>query len=157
MTRRNLELVEPLRAGEARGATDGTLLSVLDRAVTPMGGRLLRRWILAPLLDPQQIWRRQDSVAELVDAPSVRAALRERLGGLSDRERLAGKVGTGRAGPRDLLGLLRSLAQLPGVCDALAAAQAPLLAELGGELDPLADVHALLARGLADDPPLSVG
>jgi DNA mismatch repair protein MutS len=152
MTRRNLELTEPLRSGEE----GGTLLAVLDQAVTPMGGRLLRRWILSPLVEPAQIWRRQDAVAELVEGPEARRALRDRLGRLSDLERLAGKVGTGRAGPRDLLGLARSLAELPGVRDALAAARAPLLVDLAGELDTLADVHAQLASGLADDPPLAI-
>ena len=151
MTRRNLELVEPLRAGDE----GGTLLAVLDEASTPMGGRLLRRWILSPLLEPAEIWRRQDAVRELVETPDMRRALRDRLAKSSDLERLAGKIGTGRVTPRDLLGLARSLAQLPGVRDAAAGAEAALLVELGA-LDPLADTQSLLGRALADDPPLAL-
>ena len=152
MTRRNLELVEPLRSGEE----GGTLLAVLDEAVTAMGGRLLRRWILSPLVDTGQIWRRQDAVRELVEAPDTRRALRERLSRLSDLERLAGKLGTGRVGPRDLLGLGLSLAALPGVRAALSEAAAALLVDLAGELDAMEDVCSLLGRALAGDPPLAL-
>jgi DNA mismatch repair protein MutS len=152
MTRRNLELVEPLRGGEQ----GGTLLDVLDRAVTAMGGRLLRRWILRPLVDAPEIWRRQNAVGELVERPDRRRALRECLGRVSDLERVAGKVGTGRVTPRDLAGLARSLAQVPAVVEAVAGAAAALLDELGGGLDPLADVQTLLARALADEPPAAL-
>ena len=152
MTRRNLELVEPLRAGEE----GGTLLAVLDGAATAMGGRLLRSWILHPLVAAPQIWRRQEAVAELVERAEVRRALRDRLARLGDLERLAGKVGTGRVGPRDLLGLTRSLAQLPGVREALSGSTAPLLVDLGGELDVMEDVHSLLDRAVAEDPPLAL-
>ncbi|MSR36123.1 MAG: DNA mismatch repair protein MutS, partial [Gemmatimonadetes bacterium] len=102
------------------------------------------------------IWARQDAVLELVESPETRRALRDRLGRLSDLERLAGKVGTGRAGPRDLLGLARSLAELPEVRAAVVEARAPLLIDLGSRLDPLDDLHSRLARGLADDPPLAI-
>ena len=152
MTRRNLELVEPLRAGEQ----GGTLLAVLDEAATAMGARLMRRWILNPLLDAPEIWRRQDAVRELVERPELRRGIRDRLAGLSDLERLAGKLGTGRATPRDLSGLARSLARLPELCDQLASAEAALLAELCGALDPLADVRDRLERALGDDPPLAL-
>jgi DNA mismatch repair protein MutS len=149
MTRRNLELVEPLRPGEE----GGTLLGVLDEAVTPMGGRLLRSWLLRPLVDPEAIWHRQEAVAELVERPDRRRTLRERLARVSDLERVAGRLGTGRAGPRDLQGLVRSLEQLPSVCADAAACAAPLLAGIGAGLDPLEDVLALLRAALADDPP----
>ncbi len=89
MTRRNLELVEPLRAGEE----GGTLIWVLDETVTAMGARALRRWILNPLVDAEEIWRRQEAVAELFDDPDSRARLRDALGRMTDLERLAGKVG----------------------------------------------------------------
>ena len=153
MTRRNLELVEPLRAGEQ----GGTLLSVLDEAVTAMGGRMIRRWILSPLVEAPEVWRRQEAVRELVERPELRRALRERLGRLSDLERLAGRLGTGRVTPRDLLGLVRSLAELPRMLEELAGAEAPMLAELSGTLDPLADVHNRIALALSDDPPPALG
>jgi len=152
MTRRNLELVEPLRPGEE----GGTLLAVLDDTVTAMGGRLLRRWILEPLVVAEDIWARQEAVRELVEAPELRDELRGALRGVRDLERLAGKVGTGRVAPRDLLGLRRSLERLPRVREAASTATAPLLVELGAELDCLEDLHQHLGEALADDPPATL-
>lgn len=152
MTRRNLELVEPLRSGEA----GGTLLGVLDEAMTSMGARLLRQWVLRPLLEPRAIWDRQEAVGELVADPTRRRALREALSPIADLERLAGKLGTGRASPRDLAGLARSLAALPAVRAASHDAETELLARIGGELDLLDDVTDLLARALADPAPLTL-
>lgn len=152
MTRRNLELVEPLRAGEQ----GGTLLSVLDRAVTAMGGRLLRRWILRPLVDVDAIARRQQAVAEFVGDAGLRDALREQLASVHDLERLAGKIGTGRVTPRDLLGLGRSLARLPAVRAAVEGAEAPLLRELVEALDLLDDVQELLARAIHPEAPIAL-
>jgi DNA mismatch repair protein MutS len=152
MTRRNMELVEPLRSGEE----GGTLLDVLDDTVTAMGARLLRRWVLEPLVTPQGIWRRQDGVAELVDDPALRASIRTSLGGVSDLERLAGKVGTGRAAPRDLLGLRRSLERLPAVREAGSGAGADIVLELCGEMDCLEDLGALLARAIDEEAPAAL-
>jgi DNA mismatch repair protein MutS len=152
MTRRNLELTEPLRRGEE----GGTLLAVLDRAVTAMGGRLLRRWTLEPLVSAAEIWARQDAVAAFFDAPEIRTRVRTVLADMSDLDRLSGKLGTGRAGPRDLVALRRSLELLPAVRGAVAAAASPLLRELAGGLDVLDDVSDLLARALASDPPAAL-
>jgi len=149
MTRRNLELVEPLRT-DAEGCT---LLAVLDDTVTAMGARLLRRWILNPLVDAAEIWRRQNAVQVLADLPDARRVLRERLSRLSDLERLAGKVGSGRVSPRELTGLARSLGQLPAVQDALAGTDDHLLRDLAGELDPMEDLRVLLEKALAPEPP----
>src|SRR5690606_24041137 len=97
MTRRNLELTDPLRpldlASDPRSDRKVTLLAVLDRAVTAMGGRLLRRWILEPLVRAPEIWRRQEAVGAFVDVPELRARARELLRDVSDLERLAGKLG----------------------------------------------------------------
>ncbi|MEQ1855663.1 MAG: DNA mismatch repair protein MutS [Longimicrobiales bacterium] len=153
MTRRNLELTEPLRRGEDRGERQATLLSVLDRAVTPMGGRLLRRWTLEPLLSVQEIWARQDAVAGFFDAPETRARFRGVLADMSDLDRLSGKLGTGRVGPRDLAALRRSLDLLPAVRGSVAAGASTLLQELADGLDGLDDVRDLLSRALAEDPP----
>src|SRR5437899_2450566 len=115
MTRRNLELVEPLRPGTA-GAT---LLEVLDRTVTPMGARLLRRWLLAPLVDPAAINARLDAVAVLADDTRGRDRLREALDGVRDLERLAGRAALGRATPRELGALRDSIRRLPDARAAL--------------------------------------
>src|SRR6185503_1781638 len=100
MTRRNLELVEALRAGEV--AAPVTLLAVIDRTLTPMGGRLLRRWLLAPLVDPAAINARLDAVQVLVGDSRGRDRLRAALDGVRDLERLAGRAALGRANPREL-------------------------------------------------------
>ncbi len=161
MTRRNLELVEPLRAG-AKGIT---LLEVLDRTVTPMGARLLRRWLLSPLRDPESIARRLDAVAAAVQAPLPRAAARDALDGVRDLERLAGRAAAGRATPRELGALRDSMLRLPSVRDGLIAlsasggpspppaARPSLLSELLTDLDLLADLSAELSAGLSDRPP----
>ncbi len=149
MTRRNLELVEPLRAGEE----GGTLVEVLDETVTAMGARLLRRWILRPLVHPPAIWRRQEAVAELHGSRELRTALRTELGGIRDLERLAGKIGTGRVTPRELRALGASLERLPALAAAGSEAQADLLRELTVELDTLDDLAARIARAISDDPP----
>ena len=111
MTRRNLELVESLRGSD----TSGTLLAVLDRTVTPMGARLLRQWLLAPLVDRTAIDLRLATVGALVRDASARDALRTALDGVRDVERLGGKTAAGRATPRELAALGASLARLPEV------------------------------------------
>lgn len=152
MTRRNLELVEPLRPGQE----GGTLLAVLDDTVTAMGARLLRRWVLEPLVVAEEIWRRQDAVAELHGQPRLRGHVREALKGISDMERLAGKVGTGRVAPRDLAALRRSLERLPALREAGAGAASPLLRDLTTGLDCLEDLAEVLASALSDDPPATL-
>ncbi len=158
MTRRNLELVEPLRAG-ARGVT---LLETLDRTVTPMGARLLRRWLLSPLRDPDAIAHRLDAVETALVRPGGRERIRELLEGVRDLERLASRAAAGRATPRDLAALRDSLLRLPDVraaLDDLAAPDAPHpapYAELQAACDPLDDLAARLAAALADRPPATL-
>ncbi len=115
MTRRNLELVEPLRAG-VRGVT---LLETLDRTMTPMGARLLRSWILSPLRDPARIEARLEAVGALVDRGSLRADLRAALDGVRDVERLAARAAAGRANPREMGALRDSFLRLPHVATAI--------------------------------------
>jgi len=140
MTRRNLELVEPLRSG-AEGAT---LLETIDRTLTPMGGRLLRRWLLAPLVDPAAIDARLDAVETLLKDGRGRERLREALDGVRDLERLAGRAALGRATPRELGALRDSIQRLPDVAGAHT---------LSLTLDLLADLGAELARALVERPP----
>ena len=152
MTRRNLELIEPLRSDEE----GGTLLDVLDLSVTAMGGRLLRRWILEPLVLPDEIWQRLDAVRDFVEHPELRERLRNALSEITDLERLAGKIGTGRVAPRDLLGLRRSLERLPTIRALGAEAEAEMITDLCGGLDCLEEVHDLLGRAISDEPPAAL-
>ena len=159
MTRRNLELVESMRGGEA----SGTLLRVLDRTLTPMGARLLRQWLLAPLVECGPIEARLGAVAALEDA-LVREAMREALDGVRDIERLGGKAAAGRASPRELRALGDSMMRLPLVRSALDRARAAALGE--GEAafgrhvsqwDACDDLCAELRRMLVDRPPVAIG
>ncbi|HZS62612.1 MAG TPA: DNA mismatch repair protein MutS [Gemmatimonadaceae bacterium] len=146
MTRRNLELVESLR-GEAAG----TLLDVLDRTSTPMGARLLRQWIVAPLSDRAAINARLDRVEALANDSLARAALREALDGVRDVERLAGKVAAARATPRELRALGDSLSHLPEVCAAAARVG------LADPWDICDDVAAKVTHLLVERPPVAIG
>ena len=158
MTRRNLELVESMRGGE----TSGTLLGVLDRTLTPMGARLLRQWLLAPLVDRVQIESRLAAVTALGDT-LVRAALREALDGVRDIERLAGKTAAGRASPRELRSLGDSVARLPAVEAALkraltgAETKANSFARHAESWDSCADISDEILRTLVDRPPVTIG
>jgi DNA mismatch repair protein MutS len=161
MTRRNLELIEPLRAG-ARGCT---LLETIDATVTPMGGRLLRQWLLSPLRDPAAINARLDAVEVMVDDARGRGRLREGLDGVRDLERLAGRAAAGRATPRELGSLRDSFQRLPDVAGALAAfggstlpagGHSGALAEADDELDLLADLSSQLSLALADRLPATL-
>jgi DNA mismatch repair protein MutS len=157
MTRRNLELVEPLRTG-ARGVT---LLETLDRTTTPMGARLLRSWVLSPLRDPTEINRRLDAVAIAVERPVARGAARDALDGVRDLERLAGRAAAGRANPRELGALRDSFRRLPDVARGLAELGSGLedrhpFPRLLAELDRLEDLVSELEAALEDRPPVNL-
>jgi DNA mismatch repair protein MutS len=156
-TRACLELVANQRGGDTqRERTRGTLLEALDRTRTPMGGRLLRDWLLAPLRRLAPIQERQDAVAELLDARRTRERVREELGSVLDIERLAAKVSTGRASPRDLVALAGSLARVPALKQQLADARGARLCSLRDALDPLAELSRRMLGMLVDAPPLAV-
>ncbi len=150
---RNLELVERLAGGPADGAT---LLGVLDRTVTPMGRRLLRFWVLHPLLETAEIRARQEAVGELARRPLFREGLRAGLRGVVDVERLAVRTAREQCGPRELAALGASLRALPEALGALAGCGAPLLRALLDEADPMVDVGEALGRALVDQPPAAV-
>jgi DNA mismatch repair protein MutS len=159
MTRRNLELVESMRGGDA----SGTLLRVLDRTLTPMGARLLRQWLLAPLVERIPIEARLSAVAALGDS-LVREAMRESLDGVRDIERLAGKAAAGRASPRELRALGDSMARLPLVRSALDRALEAALGEgdaaFGKHIsgwDGCGDLCQEIGRTLVDRPPVAIG
>ncbi len=152
MTRRNLELVEPLMPDLSRAC----LLSVLDRTTTPMGARLLRDWVLRPLLDEEELWTRQRGVAELFEAPEVLAGLRSALSRIRDLDRLATKIGSGRAAPREVLGLGQSIRQLPAVVGAGATFESKVLSGLLADLDTLDDVDTRITNAISGDAPASL-
>jgi DNA mismatch repair protein MutS len=153
MTRRNLELLDPLRAG-AKGTT---LLETIDRTMTPMGARLLRAWLLSPLRDPDAINRRLDAVEVLVTRSAERAAARTSLDGVRDQERLGGRAAAGRATPREMAALRDSLERLPLVGQAMASLEKSSGSELLGHLlkrfDPLDNLESELGKALAERPP----
>jgi len=147
-----LELFERTQDRSARGS----LLSTLDRTSTPMGARMLRQWLLRPLLDIEGISRRHDAVAALVAEPARRAALRQELGGIGDLERLSSRAALGVAHARDLTGLRGFLGCLTALRDSLAGLSAPLLATLGEDITSLPALHKLLEDALEDEPPLTL-
>ena len=154
MTRRNLELVESLRGAD----TSGTLLAVLDRTMTPMGTRLLRQWLLAPLIDRERIDLRLDAVSALVNDAGVRDALRTVLDGVRDVERLGTKAVAGRATPREMAALGLSLARLPEVeAAATRLGGAGVIARLMRQWDGCAEIAVSVRTTLVERPPLQLG
>ncbi len=143
-TRRNLELME-----SSRGDRSLSLLAVLDHTLTPMGGRLLRRWISRPLLDREALERRLDNVDALVRDEILRARLREELGGVSDLERLTNRAVQGTISPRELRALGETLGRLPGLRRSLS----DLTAFPSGRIQPAPDLADLVLTALVDDPP----
>ena len=164
MTRRNLELVESLRGGseQLNGRADrersGTLLGVLDRTLTPMGARMLRQWILAPLLDRAAIDARLDAVGALQGTRGHATALREALDGVRDVERLGGKAAAGRATPRELGGL-RRFARAPAGRGSGAASGGPCWNAAGDrrQWDTCSEIVAEISQHLVERPPLAIG
>ncbi len=150
--RRNLEITEKLRDKTKKG----TLLWVLDKTATSMGGRLLRRWLNDPLIDECQINRRLESVKELKEDIILRGDVIEALKKVYDIERLASKISYGSANGRDLISLKNSASQLPYVKNILGKAKSPMLQELYSGLDELQDIYELIDKAIVDDPPMSV-
>ena len=171
---RNLELLAPIFTEDSKGGGPATLITALDVTVTGMGARLLRSWVLRPLLDPDAIEARLDAVAQLLKQTVVRGEIRKELRGIQDLERLTSRITLGQAMPRELVALRKSLAQLPVVReftvdssrrrgDQRAATGQPgqesagsgseLLRQLHEEIDELADVRELLEKAIADEPP----
>ena len=163
MTRRNLELVESLRGGDPAtssraGDVAGTLLGVFDRTLTPMGARLLRRWLLAPLVERAAIDVRLDAVGALVADPIIRASVRAALDGVRDLERLASKTAAGRSTPRELRALGDSLARMPAVEAALnSLGTAGALAGVAARWDGCSDIADRIIQTLVERPPTAIG
>lgn len=147
----NLELLKNMRTGNRRG----TLLGVVDHTATAMGGRLLRRWIRYPLIDPEKIEARLDAVEEAFKKAPVRRLIREGLKNVLDIERLASKITLGHCNGRDLVALKGSLQQLPDVWSHLSALSAPLFGWTGS-LDELNLLAEQIDAAIRDDAPLTI-
>ena len=153
VTVRNLELVEPLFAGQDDRAT---LFHTLDACQTPMGKRLLRQTILRPLTAPAEIEGRYEAVSEAHLDLLKREEVRRAFGGILDLERLLARLSLDSAGPRDVRAIAASLARLPGLKSAINAMEAPLWRRLAAGLDTLEDVTARINTTLVADPPLTM-
>src|SRR6202007_2067318 len=141
-------------AGRTSGPT--TLIAALDATVTGMGARLLRSWVVRPLIDRDAMEARLSAVAHLVQQTVWRGEIRKELRGILDLERLTSRITLGLATPREFLALRKSLAQLPVLKNFVMpppAGGSELLRRLHGEIDELADVRELLESALADEPP----
>jgi len=150
--RRNLELTETMRSKEKRG----TLLWVLDKTHTAMGGRMLRSWLEKPLLDPVEIGRRHSAVEELVNNTVCRGELQEALKSVTDLERVMTRIVTGSVNCRDLLGLANGMRALPAVKQQLSELDSSLLVRLNESIDCLTDCADAIERTIVDDPPVTI-
>lgn len=151
-TLKNLEVLQAASTLSRKGS----LLHVLDETQTPMGARLLHKWIRYPLLDVRAIGRRQEAIAELISRGGVRIQLRDILKKIGDIERIVGRVSVGAAGPKDLAALRRFLERLPEIQELLHDAACEFLLELKERWDSLEDVTQRIASTLVDDPPYSL-
>ena len=151
-TRRNLELVESMRTKEKRGS----LLWVLDRTNTAMGGRLLRAWLLKPLLSVAKISHRQEAVTDFYSDYMVREETCALLNSILDIERLTAKAVYGTANAKELRAICDSLAPLPALKEMLSRLKGDTMRSLAESIDTLEDLHALLDGALVDSPPLAV-
>lgn len=150
--RRNLEITEKMRDKSKKG----TLLWVLDKTSTSMGGRLLRRWLNDPLIDRKEINDRLDAVEELKDSIILRGDVIDALKKVYDIERLAGKISYGNANGRDMISLKNSVKQLPEIKKVLSTTGAGLLKEIYENIDTLDDIYEIIEKSIVDEPPIGV-
>ena len=151
-SRRNLEITETMRDAKKKGS----LLWVLDKTSTAMGGRMLRRWLEQPLMDVDEIQMRLDAVEELKAGFMVRNELMDLLRGVYDIERLAGKLVFGNINARDLISLKLSLSKLPYIKEMISGLKSGLNGTMAERLDLLEDMAQLIERAIDDDPPLTI-
>jgi DNA mismatch repair protein MutS len=151
---RNLELVEPLFSGES---AQTTLFYTMDACCTPMGKRLLRASLLRPASGLREIEARLEAVGEAAGDLRRREGLRRSMDGVLDLERLLGRVALDSAGPREVMALAKTLGCLPGVVAAIRLFDSARWRELGASVDPLEDLHEMIVRTIAEEPPVSLG
>ncbi len=151
-TKRNLELATSLQ----EGGREGTLISIMDRTQTAMGGRLLRKWVMRPLKKLEPIRRRLNAVEALQIDHDVREKLREELDEVGDLERLMSRISVGRSNARDLEKLKLSLQQIPVIRERFAKLEEPMFEEIRQELKDMEEVKDYIEKALVEDPPASV-
>lgn len=151
-TKRNLEITYSM----VDGGKDGTLFAVLDRTETPMGGRLLKKWISSPLTKLEPILQRQESVEALYNVKKTREKLKKSLSNIGDLERLISRICTGRATPREIVSLKYSLLEIPEIVKVLYEIDNPVMNKLREALVPLNDVTTKINEAISDNPPLSL-
>ena len=148
VTLRNLEVVESSAGGRA-----GSLLDEIDRTVTAMGGRLVRQWLLRPLLSLERVRDRLDAVEDFAFKTTERGRFRETLKSVQDLERLVARTALGSAGPRDLVALKQSLGAVPRLRMIQGDMQSPLVRSLAAELDDVPEMRTAIDAALIDEPP----
>ena len=148
----HLELLKTMR----RQSEKGSLFHVLDKTMSPMGGRLLKRWIVYPLLDIDEIKRRLAAVDYLKISVFIRDELRIKLEDVYDLERLNGRISMGRANARDLIAFKNSLLELPRIRELISASQCCMLQEIADKMDVMTDLAELIENVIHDDPPVSI-
>lgn len=151
-SRRNLELTESIREKSKKGS----LLWVMDKTATAMGGRALRRWIDEPLINKKEIEKRLDGVEELFNNISLNEDLRGVLKEIYDIERIVGKISSGNVNGKDMVSLRASLEKIPKVKEELKEVNSSLLKEYKNELDELSDIKEILQKGIIDDPSMTL-
>jgi DNA mismatch repair protein MutS len=151
-TLRNLEISKNMRTNEV----EGSLLWIIDETHTPMGGRLIRNWLVNPLLDAEEIRLRQDAVASLMSGSATLSKIQGGLKSIYDIERLASRISSGAANARDLLALGNSLATLPELKALLYEYDDKTIRSLSDRIDILSGIKTLIEGAIADDPPLTV-
>ncbi len=149
---KNLEITKAMKEGEK----ENTLLRVIDETHTPMGGRLLRSWLLNPLLDTEVIAQRQRAVSALISDTGRHRKMQGFLEGISDIERQASKISSGTANARDLMSLKNSMGILPGLKTLLQEYENKKISSLSGQIDVLSDVRSVIEQGIAENPPLGL-
>ncbi|MGE5403086.1 MAG: DNA mismatch repair protein MutS [Ignavibacteriales bacterium] len=151
-TKRNLEITFTM----ADGGRDGSLISILDKTETAMGGRMLKKWVSAPLRKLEPIIQRQDCVEEFFRNKSLRNNMISELREIGDLERLISKVCTGKANPREIVSLKTSLKKIPLVKEQLSVAKSPVLLKIAEKLEPLEKLTDIIERAIVEAPPLSL-
>lgn len=151
-TKKNLEIVFTIQQGER----DGTLISILDKTITAMGGRMLKKWITAPLNKIEPIIKRQESVEEFVNNKRLRKNLQNELSEISDLERFTSKICTGRVNPRELINLKDSLKKIPILKQLLDQATVETISVINEKLEPLEKLVEIIEKAISDNPSLTL-